>query len=367
MRHSILPFFSRCLLPIAIAVACLASPASAQPAGAQGDDFLYRVARNDTLISLAEKYTTGAQNWQALQTLNNVADPRQLPIGLLLRIPFHMIPLLPGDATVAHVSGEAWLDQRPLQPGDSVAEGGSIRTGSNGFVTLGLRDGSAITIPSNASIAIQRLRVFKNAPLTDTILSVDNGSLESNVAPEKKGVGRFEVRTPVSITGVRGTRLRVHASTDGARSEVLEGAVQLDTEGKDSARLTNNQGAAIDSSGRLLGVSTLLPAPRLPAIDPADHSGSLSFPAVSGASSYLVRIAADPAGQQPLSSQITRTPVATYGRSASESYLMVRAIDEAGIGGHDAIISIPAGRVLVSSDGTPVRSGYAGTIQLTNY
>src|SRR5690606_35537543 len=103
-----------------------------------------------------------------------------LPIGLLLRIPFHMIPQLPGDAVVTHVAGEAWLDQRSLKMGDSIAEGGSIRTSDNGFLTLRLSDNSTITIPSGATVAVQRLRVFQNVPLTDTILSVDNGSLESH-------------------------------------------------------------------------------------------------------------------------------------------------------------------------------------------
>ena len=366
MLYSISRLFARCLLVFAGASLPLSS-ALAQPSGAQGDDFLYRAVQNDTLSNIAATYTTNGQNWRTLQSLNNIPDPRTLPIGKMLRIPFAMIPQVPGNAAVIHVAGEAWLDREPLHAGDSVAEGGAIRTGDTGFVTLRLSDGSTLTIPSNASVAVQRLRVFQNVPLTDTIISIDKGSLESQVAPQNTGVGRFEVRTPVSITGVRGTRLRVHASTDGARSEVIEGAAQLESGSSDSARLAANQGAAVSPEGRMLGVRTLLPAPQLPEIPPSDHSGRLSFPAVGGASSYLIRIATDPEGRQLIDSRSTEQPSATYSRSGSERYLLVRAIDSNGIGGHDGMTTIPAGRVLLTSNGTAVRSGDSGVIRLIDY
>src|SRR5690606_17557711 len=97
-------FFARILAVLALTTGGLGPYAVAQPSGAQGNDFLYRVVQNDTLIALAARYTSGEQNWQTLQSLNNIADPKALPIGLLLRIPFHMIPQLPGDAVVTHVA-----------------------------------------------------------------------------------------------------------------------------------------------------------------------------------------------------------------------------------------------------------------------
>ena len=347
--------------------ACFSPVVSAQPSGAQGNDFLYKVLRNDNLISLAAKYTNSEQNWRALQELNHVTDPRQLPIGMQLRIPFHMIPQIPGDAIVSHVSGDAWLDQQSLKAGAAIAEGNTIRTGSRGFVALRLSDGSTITIPPDASVSIKRLRVFQKTPLTDTILSIENGQIDSTVAPEKTGVGRFEVHTPVSITGVRGTRLRVQATADGANSVVIEGSAQLNTSNNDSARLQANQGATISNSGQLQGVSTLLAAPQLPAIDPADHSGRLAFPPVNGAESYLVRVTTDPEGHNPVSRQLTQEPVATFSRSARQTYLQVRAIDPDGIGGPDGVTAIPAGRALLSSDGTPVFTGYSDVVRLTEY
>lgn len=366
MLYSISRLFALCLLMFAGASLPLSS-ALAQPSGAQGDDFLYRTTQSDTLSNIAVTYTTNSQNWRTLQSLNEVPDPLALPIGKVLRIPFALIPQVPGNATVIHVSGEAWLDQQSLHAGDSVAEGGAIRTGNTGFVTLRLNDDSTLTIPSNSSVAVQRLRVFQNVPLTDTIISIDEGSLESQVAPQNTGVGRFEVRTPVSITGVRGTRLRIHASSDGARSEVIEGSAQLKSSSNDSARLAANQGVAVSTNGQMLGVRTLLPAPQLPEISPSDHSGRLSFPAVSGASSYLVRIAADPEGQQLVDSRSTEQPLATYSRSGSERYLLVRAIDSDGVGGQDGITAIPAGRVLLTSNGTAVRSGDSNVIRLIDY
>src|SRR3546814_17702103 len=69
---------------------------------------------------------------------------------------------------------------------------------------------------------LERLRQFEGNALTDSILRVQRGVVDSNVAPAGQGVGRFEVRTPVAVTGVRGTRFRVPARAQGARSERSE-------------------------------------------------------------------------------------------------------------------------------------------------
>src|SRR3546814_3121055 len=82
---------------------------------------------------------------------------------------------------------------------------------------------------------LERLRQFEGNSLTDSILRVQRGVVDSNVAPAGQGVGRFEVRTPVAVTGVRGTRFRVQAGAQGARSEVIEGSVRLQPHARDSA------------------------------------------------------------------------------------------------------------------------------------
>src|SRR5690606_38454165 len=119
-------------------------------------------------------------------------------------------------------------------------------------------DGTTLTVPTQSSLHLERLRVFKGTGLTDTISTLGAGSLETQVAPQGTGVGRFEIRSPVSITGVRGTQLRVHVNDQGSQSEVLEGVAGLNSRQSGFARLRPGQGAAVNSSGQLQAVKPLL-------------------------------------------------------------------------------------------------------------
>src|SRR5690625_7917170 len=71
----------------------MAQQSFAQPSGADQDMFTYRVQANDTLIDLAQRYTLEEDNGQILQSLNDVADPKRLPIGKTLVIPFSLIQI----------------------------------------------------------------------------------------------------------------------------------------------------------------------------------------------------------------------------------------------------------------------------------
>ena len=53
---------------IGAALLCCAMwrPATAQPSGADGNDFLYRVQQGDTLITLAARYMDDAEGWRLL-------------------------------------------------------------------------------------------------------------------------------------------------------------------------------------------------------------------------------------------------------------------------------------------------------------
>ncbi|HYG44447.1 MAG TPA: FecR domain-containing protein, partial [Bordetella sp.] len=210
---------------IAFCAAATSGLVSAQPAGALGDDFIYRIRQGDTLIQLAGTYTRNESNWATLQRLNSVGDPYRLMIGSELRIPLALIPEVPAPTQAVHVSGSASMNGTPLREGMPIAEGATITTSANGFVTLQLADGTKVTLPQGGTTQVERLRQFEGSALTDSILRVERGTLDSHVAPSGQGVGRFEVRTPVAVTGVRGTRFRVQAGAHGARSEVIDGSV----------------------------------------------------------------------------------------------------------------------------------------------
>lgn len=365
---------NRALSLLALLSCVLAAPVYSQPAGSLGDDFIYRVRQGDTLINLATQYTRNQANWAPLQTLNKVVTPELLPIGLELRIPLAMIPVRPAQARVVHVSGQANMNGKSLRPGEDLAEGSTVVTAPNGFVTLELADGSKLTLPAGGSVELTRLRQFEGTALTDSVIQVQRGSVESTVAPGGQGVGRFEVRTPVAVTGVRGTRFRVQSGAGGVQSEVLEGSVRLQPHPPGTApakpvAVARGYGAAVRNDGSVSGVRQLLAAPELGAPERSGGGAWTSaFAPVPGAESYLVRVSRDAEGALPVSS--TRFPsndIRFTAPGAGTFYVSVRAIDDLGLSGQDAVATFQGANQLMTSYGLGVGSGTGGLITLTEY
>ncbi|CAB3667914.1 FecR domain-containing protein [Achromobacter pestifer] len=364
-----------CALSLLALLSCgLAAPANSQPAGALGDDFIYRVRQGDTLINLATQYTRNQANWAQLQTLNKVVTPETLPIGLELRIPLAMIPERPAQARVLHVSGQANMNGKSLRPGEDLAEGSTVETAPNGFVTLELADGSKLTLPAGGSVELTRLRQFEGTALTDSVIHVQRGSVESTVAPSGQGVGRFEVRTPVAVTGVRGTRFRVQSGAGGVQSEVLEGSVRLQPHAPGAApakpvSVARGYGAAVRHDGSVSGVRELLAAPGLSAPERSDGGAWTSaFAPVPGAESYLVRVSRDADGALPVSSvSFPTNSIRFTAPGPGAYYVSVRAIDDLGLSGQDAVATFEGANQLMTSYGLGVGSGTGEPIILTEY
>jgi len=354
-------------LALALLSACLFLPpaARAEPMGARGDDFLYRVEPGDTLEQLARRYTLQAGHWPALQRLNEVDDPYRLPIGKVLRIPLSLIPERPATATAIHVTGQVTADGRPVRPGDVLRAGQSLRSADGGTATLRLEDQSLLTLPPGTTLRLQRLQSFQGTGLTDTRLSIDRGTLESTVAPAGTGVGRFEVRTPATVTGVRGTRLRVHADASGSRHEVLQGGAAIEGPGGTEQHLDPDRGAAYDANGALLGTHPLLPPPPDPRIS-RDGGQRLDFEPVPRAAAYIIRIALDADGARLESSQRVAGPGAPLrARGGGPRYVFVRGIDALGIEGRDAVLAVDSLRIgLTAGDGSPVLAADGAPVML---
>ncbi|MCB5362281.1 FecR domain-containing protein [Pusillimonas sp. CC-YST705] len=354
-------------LSLAAWLAMGANGALAQPAGAQGEDFLYRVVQGDTLGEISQRYTGNTENWRRLQQLNQVSDQYSLPIAMLLRIPFSLIPVRDSAARISHLLGDVRIDGRAVRMGQSLNEGQALTTGLNGFATLELADGSVLSVPFSSEFRLDRLREFQGTGLIDLIVDMRQGSMESEVAPQQTGVGRFEVRTPVSVTGVRGTRLRVHNSGEGSRSEVLRGQANVDASQTDTM-LRAQQGVAVDAAGRSSGVQRLLDAPQLSTPVRGGSGWVVDFPAVAGAQQYVVLVSTDEQGTQLVSRRTEAAPPVTVSAHApGQHYAIVRAVDAAGLEGLDARQPFDGQAVLMSGDGGMVASNWAGPVLLSDY
>lgn len=286
----------------ALLLCAAAAGARAQPVELMAT---YVVKPGDTLIGLARRGLRAEADWQEVRRLNAVGDVFRMEVGRPLRIPVRLLRMRGGQARVLSFRGDVAVTRgaRSVAPaiGGLVSAGSTIRTGNLGLLTLGLPDGSVVTLPTRSELRIERL---DEAVLTGDLfraLRLGAGRLDAAVTPRAGAAGRaFEVRTPVSTTAVRGTVFRVaYAEADGrAATGVIEGKVGVEppaTLGAAAAAVEVPEGAGLVATREGLGAPTpLLPPPVLRRIVPAGPSGAaLTLAEVPGASRYRATVAND--------------------------------------------------------------------------
>ena len=310
-------------------------------------DMTYFALQGDTLSAISKRFTNKTQNWTILSKRNNIADDRTIPIGTAILVPLELLPEEDSEAKVVAMAGNSTVkplngNEVPLNLGAVIKEGAQIVTGKNGFLTLALPDDSRISIPSNSQVSLDKLRKAKYTSSPRTEIGLLQGKIESRVSSLESNKGRFEVRSPLAIAGVRGTHFRVGVVDDGIVNEVLNGGVAvadkqakkantlLLTPGKGNLIRANNVGQAVD----------LLPAPQL-----NDGYALQSRPTVqftvnrdTAATAFRVQIARDADAQDVLTeNRFKENRFRFDGLEDGAYFVRVTAIDQSGIEGIPAV------------------------------
>lgn len=112
--------------------------------------------------------------------------------------------------TFKQVQGEAWVGRaeprRTPQPGDGLGETDRVSTGASGLATIVLKDGTALTVGPNSTLDLSRFQFDSTTQQGNLLVDLLRGSVRvvtgllARVNPE-----RFQVQTPTSVVGVRGT------------------------------------------------------------------------------------------------------------------------------------------------------------------
>ncbi|MES2069184.1 MAG: FecR domain-containing protein [Pseudomonadota bacterium] len=324
---------------------------SAVPAGEPGSvantppDMTYYALKGDTLSTVALRFTGKSSNWQLLGKRNHILNDRTIPVGSAILVPLELLPEEMSVARVAALAGQSTVrnadgTESTLQIGATLTEGSQVSTGKNGFLSLVLPDNSRISLPSNSQVRLSKLRQAKYTGSPRTELSLMQGRVESTVTPLEASKGRFEVRTPLAVAGVRGTHFRVGINDNGISNEVLSGKVAVGKPEKPNAvLLPAGQGNLISSKD--VGHPRPLLAP--PALSgnyqlqerPTIQLGLLAMP---GAAAYRAQIASDAEAHQLLmegriSGLDTDTRFKFDGLPDGRYFVRATAIDAAGLEG----------------------------------
>jgi len=225
----------------------------------------YYALKGDTLSAIAQRFTDQPGNWRLIGKRNKITNDRTIPVGSAILIPLELLPeemsiakvvALAGQSTAKNVDGT----ESALEIGTTLREGSQLSTGKNGFLSLALPDNSRISIPSNSQVRLSKLRMAKYTRSPRTEIALMQGRVESTVTPLEASKGRFEVRSPLAIAGVRGTHFRVGVNDNGIANEVLSGKVAVgNAEKPNTVLLPAGQGNIVDSHAVGKPVALLAP------------------------------------------------------------------------------------------------------------
>ena len=311
--------------------------------------YVHQAVQGDTLIKLANRFLSNKNDWQSLQTHNALKEPNRISVGTAIRIPVGAMRTEPVPPVVMASKGRVELGAVPVTSGLKLREGDAIKTGDDGFVTLLLADGSTIAVQAKSLFRIERARQLTNTDgVMDSIVRLDSGRLETRAAKQKGAAARFEIRTPTSNMGVRGTVFRVAADESGnkGQGEVTEGLVGVESASNDAAApskalgLAAGFGSIVEAGKPPSAPVALLAAPDLKSLPPraAKANPSFTFPPVGNAVAYRGQIAADEKFTRLIADASATSPTLQFADLPDgELFFRARGVDVLGLEGNDAV------------------------------
>ena len=337
---------------VAVALLVFASAASAAPP--QKGLFRHKVVAGDTLESIGARYLLVPAAWRDLQASNRAVDPERLKRGSIILLPrasmrtvgttLAKVEFVEGKTTSPR-PGQTVTDAPPLSAGDTIAEGARIQVPKDGYLRLRLADGSIVRVLAESDVELKRLRARRPAGPFESIIDVQAGKVESDVAKQPKG-RVFEIHAPGAIASVRGTQFAVSVRGDGqVGAAVSEGVVALNSRNSRLKRgratnVTAGQGAVIDAEGKL-GQSRSLPlSPDLTALPEVfENINSLAFTLndIAEGGGYEVRVARDEGMQEVLRNGVFRGSRIQFAALDDGPYTVgIRALDSDLLAGPEA-------------------------------
>jgi hypothetical protein len=313
----------------------------------------YQVQPGDTLIGVRDRLMLPGADWQVLQRINRVPNPRQLVPGSSLQIPVPLLRQQALTAEVVHTHGDVQVQRaggafQALIGGQVLAAGDVVRTSAQSSAVLRFADGARVMMRPDSVLKIERSVKLGDSAVVDTQLRLESGSVDSRVPPSKdpRRAPRFEIRTPLANLGVRGTEFRTSANSTQSAVEVLEGTVAGSAAGlAKSATAPPQQDVKAGFGARALpsGVEAprqLLAAPDLKTLPAQVERLPVQLPWVAsvGAAAYRAQVFSSDASQALVLSGVFEGTSARWADDLPDGRyeLRVRAIDGAGLEGIDA-------------------------------
>ena len=295
-------------------------------------DIEYIAKSGDTMIGIARRYLIEGQKHEVQRALwehNQLKDKDEA-----------------GRIELAHVEGDARSGGQPLRKGATLSAGDELKTGKDGYVTIKLADGSTLALQPGSTLAVDTVKKTALTPSSEALFTLKNGRVEASVQKRSASGSRFEVRTPIAVAAVRGTRFRVAADEEKrtATSEVLEGNVAVNDSGNlGTVSVPEGFGTRVQDGQAPETPRALLTAPRL-------WTGirlwmrrpiRLNFTRLAGATQYRVLVARQADFSNVISEVVlTANEIQLPDLENGAYFLKVRGIDDIGLEGKDTLADL---------------------------
>jgi hypothetical protein len=349
----------RAVLAAALAVLCFGTVQAQAPAAlpAPAADIEYVAKPGDTMIGIARRFLANGRQWPVQRALiqhNRLRDADVIAPGQVVHIPENWLLSATARIEIIAFSGDVQSDADTPRLKDAVPSGRELRTGPGGTVTIKLPDNSTLTLQPESSMRVEQGSGNTVRPQTESVFQLIRGRVEAAVEKRDMAGARFEVRTPVAVAAVRGTRFRVTMNEAGrtTSTEVTEGEVQFsDTGGLGSVPVPDGFGTRV-IEGRPPEPPRALPeAPRIwTGIRLVPRSPlNIGFLAVRNAVAYRIRISRDRESRDLVSEATSTTAqLRIEGLPNGTYYARVRGVDDLGLEGRDSV-----GELLVNVAAAP--------------
>jgi len=333
--------------------------------------FSYKAVAGDTLIGLGQQYLNQPADWRVLARVNRIQQPKRIALGTTLCLPVSALKSTARNGVVLDVVGQAtrFLNESPpaaapmaksrgvpepastkpspaalhaaapVAKGDVVTPGMSLRTSTNGYVTVQLADGSILKVQADTEARLDSSRQYEAAGFFASVWSVVRGRVESLVTHLTGGEPRYQIKTPQAVLGVRGTEFRVQTDARRTLNETLSGTVEVRQ--LSQGQLVSAGQGTVAAQGTPVAAPVSLPAaPDLSEVPDLQERPvvRVALPEVSGASGYRVQVAEDADFRRVRGEATAERPLLRVLDLPDGGYfLRARVVNAQGLEGLDAV------------------------------
>lgn len=163
--------------------------------------------------------------------MNQTASVKLAAVILFVSGAFQLSRAAPESGTVTVAIGEVnalvgeGANPTPVEKGDKVAVGTTIKTGAASRAVVVITPRSAIRISENSEVVIET--VDEEASPKVVMIDLKEGSLGALLKPNAAGELDFKVRTPSGVAAARGTFYAVVVKDGKGYAQVKEGRVEI--------------------------------------------------------------------------------------------------------------------------------------------